>query len=70
MFRLSLVFLLVLLTQFDALEEEAVLLSAGRDVQHEGCPQYCANTALEEEVSERVVEEREYLLLALAAGHD
>lgn len=66
MFRLSLVFLLVLVTQLDALEEEAVLLSAGRDVQHEGCPQCCANTALGEEVSERAVKEREPLLLASA----
>lgn len=66
MFRLTLVFLLVLLTQLGALEEEAVLLSAGRDVQDEGCPQCCTNMALGEKVSKRAVEEREFLLLASA----
>lgn len=66
MFRLTLVFLLVLLTQLGALEEEAVLLSAGRDVQDEGCSQCCTNMALGEKVSKWAVEEREVLPLASA----
>lgn len=70
MFRLTLVFLLVLLTQLDALEEEAVLLSAGRDVQDEGSPQCCTNMVLGGKVCERAAVERESLLLASALGDD
>lgn len=67
MLCLGLLFLLVLLTQLDALGEEAVLLSAGEDVQYEGC---CSNVALREGVSERAVEESESLILASAVGYD
>lgn len=64
MFRLTLLFRLVLLTQLDAPEEEAALLSAGRmrDV--------LSVVLTWEKMSPGAAEEMQFLILALASGRD
>lgn len=63
MFRLSLVFLLVLLTELDAPGKEVVLLSVRRDVRGSSA---CVDGVL----GVKVVEKKEFLILASALRHD